>query len=131
MGVQYLEDIDRRKESTTRYRVMGGSGQFMVNGKLLEEYFTRVGDPEIILAPFEAAGENRAQIDVTVIVKGGGVSGQTGAVQLGLARALTKMNPDFRSAMRKAGFLTRDARGEERKDTRLKRSLKAPTYTKR
>ena len=131
MAVQYYEGVGRRKESTARVRVMGGSGQFMVNGKLLDEYFTRVGDPETILAPFEAAGENRAQIDVTVIVKGGGVSGQTDAVQLGLARALVKMNPDFRSAMRKAGYLTRDAREKERKKPGLKRARKAPTYTKR
>jgi small subunit ribosomal protein S9 len=131
MATQYYEGVGRRKESTARVRLMAGSGQFVVNGKPLEEYFTRMGDPEAALAPLETAGENRAQLDVTIIVRGGGVTGQTDAVQLGMARALVKMNPDLKEAMRKAGFLTRDARIKERKKPGLKRARKAPTYTKR
>jgi small subunit ribosomal protein S9 len=131
MAAQYYEGIGRRKESTARVRLMAGSGQFMINGKPLEEYFNRQGDPENALAPLEAAGENRTQLDLAVIVRGGGVTGQTDAVKLGIARALVKMNPDLKEAMRKAGFLTRDARIKERKKPGLKRARKAPTYTKR
>jgi small subunit ribosomal protein S9 len=110
---------------------MSGSGQFIVNQKPGETYFPRVGDLEAIMAPVETAGENRSQLDITVVVKGGGVTGQTEAVQLGVARALIKMNPDLQPAMRKGGFLTRDARVKERKKPGLKRARKAPTYTKR
>jgi small subunit ribosomal protein S9 len=131
MAVQYYEGIGRRKEATARVRVMSGSGQFIVNEKPLEMYFPRVGDMQAILAPLQSAGENLESLDVTVVVKGGGVTGQTSAVQLGVARALLKMNPDLRSTMRKGGFLTRDARIKERKKPGLKRARKAPTYTKR
>lgn len=131
MSVQYYEGIGRRKEATARVRVMSGSGRFIVNEKPLQEYFPRLGDVQAILAPLQAAGENLETLDITVVVKGGGVSGQTGAVKLGVARALIKMNPDLRPVMRKAGFLTRDARVKERKKPGLKRARKAPTYTKR
>jgi small subunit ribosomal protein S9 len=110
---------------------MNGTGRFIVNQKTLEVYFPRVGDMQAILAPIDAAGESRQQLDITVVVKGGGVTGQTTAVQLGLARALIKMNPDYQPVMRKGGFLTRDARIKERKKPGLKRARKAPTYTKR
>jgi small subunit ribosomal protein S9 len=78
-----------------------------------------------------AAGENPGALDITIVVTGGGVTGQSVAVQLGMARALVKMNPDVHSAMRKGGYLTRDARIKERKKPGLKRARKAPTYTKR
>ena len=131
MAVQYYEGIGRRKESTARVRVMSGAGQFIVNDKAIDDYFPRVGDMQAIMAPLEVSSEDRAQLDITVQVKGGGVTGQRDAVQLGLARALIKFNPDLRSAMRKGGFLTRDARIKERKKPGLKRARKAPTYTKR
>jgi len=131
MAVQYYEGIGRRKEATARVRVMSGSGRFIVNEKPLDNYFPRVGDMQAILAPLQSAGENLESLDVTVVVKGGGVTGQTSAVQLGVARALVKMNPDLRPTMRKGGFLTRDARIKERKKPGLKRARKAPTYTKR
>ncbi|MFL7870250.1 MAG: 30S ribosomal protein S9 [Anaerolineales bacterium] len=131
MSVQYFEGVGRRKASTARVRVMSGEGRFIVNDKEGEVYFPRLGDLESILAPLAAAGQDRAKYDVTVVVKGGGVTGQTDAVQLGLARALVKMNPDWVSTMRKGGFLTRDARVKERKKPGLKGARKAPTYTKR
>jgi small subunit ribosomal protein S9 len=131
MAVQYYEGIGRRKESTARVRLMSGSGKFVVNTRPAEDYFPRLGDLQAILAPLQTANENREQLDISVVVKGGGVTGQTSAVQLGVARALLKMNPDLRSPMRKAGFLTRDARIKERKKPGLKRARKAPTYTKR
>lgn len=131
MSVQYFEGVGRRKESTARVRLMSGSGRFMVNEKTFEDYFPRTGDKEKILAPLMAAGQDRGTYDITVVVKGGGVTGQTDSVQLGLARALTKLNPDFGVVMRKGGFLTRDPRVKERKKPGLKRARKAPTYTKR
>jgi small subunit ribosomal protein S9 len=131
MSVQYYEGIGRRKASTARVRIMSGEGRFIVNEKEGEQYFTRLGDLDNILAPLSAADQDRAQYDITVLVKGGGVTGQTDAVQLGLARALVKMNPDWTSAMRKGGYLTRDPRVKERKKPGLKGARKAPTYTKR
>jgi len=131
MSVQYYEGIGRRKASTARVRIMAGSGRFIVNEKSAEEYFTRQGDMQNITAPLQAAGENPNQLDISVVVEGGGVTGQANAVQLGLARALLVMNPDLRNVLRRNGFLTRDARVKERKKPGLKRARKAPTYTKR
>jgi len=130
MAEQYYEGIGRRKASTARVRVINGSGQFIVNQMTIEEYFPRLGDKGSIMAPLDAVGQS-ASLDVSVIVKGGGVTGQTGAVQLGLARALKKMNPELKVTLRRGGFLTRDAREKERKKPGLKRARKAPTYTKR
>jgi small subunit ribosomal protein S9 len=131
MSEQYYEGIGRRKASTARVRITNGEGNFLVNNKELKNYFTRTGDAEAILAPFISTGENQTQYDVTVKVEGGGVTGQTDAVQLGLARAFVKMNPDYVSTLRKSGLLTRDPRVKERKKPGLKRARKAPTYTKR
>ena len=131
MAVQYFEGIGRRKESTARVRIMSGSGLFLVNDKPLEEYFTRYGDPESIMEPLNAAGLDRKTFDVTVKVEGGVVTGQTDSVQLGLARAMLKMDPETISALRRGSFLTRDPRVKERKKPGLKRARKAPTYTKR
>ena len=104
MAVQYYEGIGRRKESTARVRLMSGNGRFIVNEKTAEAYFTRLGDIDTIVAPLKAAGQELTTYDITVLVHGGGVTGQTDAVQLGVARALTKMNPDFGVVMRKNGF---------------------------
>jgi len=131
MSVQYFEGIGRRKASTARVRVMSGEGRLIVNDKDGQVYFPRLGDLEAILAPLAATGEDRTKYDITVLVKGGGVSGQTDAVQLGLARALLKINPEWNPSLRKGGFLTRDARVKERKKPGLKGARKAPTYTKR
>jgi small subunit ribosomal protein S9 len=131
MSVQYFEGVGRRKESIARVRIMSGTGRFIVNDKEAQAYFTRLGDLEAILAPMKAAGQDIKTFDITVTIRGGGVTGQTESVQLGLARALVKLNADFNSAMRKGGFLTRDARIKERKKPGLKRARKAPTYTKR
>ncbi|MCS6994116.1 MAG: 30S ribosomal protein S9 [Anaerolineales bacterium] len=128
---QYFEGIGRRKESTARVRVAPGSGKFIVNNKEAPAFFTRPGDMHTVLSPLAAIGQETTAYDITVLVRGGGVTGQTDAVALGLARALVKMNADWTSAMRKAGLLTRDARVKERKKPGLKRARKAPTYTKR
>ena len=131
MSVHYFEGVGRRKEAVARVRLMSGTGRFIVNDKEGTVYFGRLGDVETILSPFKAAGQDAHTYDMTVVVKGGGVTGQTDAITLGLARALVKMDANLVSAMRKFGLLTRDARIKERKKPGLKRARKAPTYTKR
>ncbi|KAF0110470.1 MAG: small subunit ribosomal protein S9 [Chloroflexi bacterium] len=131
MTVQYYEGVGRRKESSARVRIMSGSGKFTVNEKPLEHYFPRTGDMEAILGPLSAVSQDRATFDITATVYGGGVTGQTDSVQLGLARALVKLDVENTSPLRKGGFLTRDPRIKERKKPGLKRARKAPTYTKR
>ena len=131
MSVQYFEGIGRRKEATSRVRVMSGSGKFTVNDKPIEDYFTRLGDKEAIFTAFKATNQEALTFDVSATVNGGGVTGQTESVQLGLARALAKMNAEFIPMLRKFGLLTRDPRIKERKKPGLKRARKAPTYTKR
>lgn len=128
---QYYEAVGRRKESTARVRVASGSGTFTVNEKEAGVYFPRVGDLQDVLRAFNAVGQESNKYDVTVKVNGGGVTGQTEAVRLGLARALVLLNGDWTSALRKHGLLTRDARVKERKKPGLKKARKAPTYTKR
>jgi small subunit ribosomal protein S9 len=109
---------------------MSGNGEFVVNDKPVDVYFSRPGDMDAIYAPLRAAGLE-GKVDVSVKVRGGGVTGQAGAVRHGLARALLVMDPELRPVMRAGGFLTRDARMKERKKPGLKRARKAPTYTKR
>jgi small subunit ribosomal protein S9 len=130
MSTQYYEGVGRRKTSTARVRISTGSGEFTVNEKTLREYFVREGDTERILEPLQAT-DLEGKLDVSVHVNGGGVTGQMGAVQHGLARALLEMDPELRPPLRKGGYLTRDARMKERKKPGLKRARKAPTYTKR
>ena len=130
MADQYYEGVGRRKTSTARVRVMGGSGAFMVNGKTLDEYFPRIGDAAVIMTALEDAAA-RGTVDVSAMVRGGGRTGQAGAVRMGLARALVLMNPDWHSPLAKNNHLRRDARAKERKKPGLKRARKAPTYTKR
>jgi len=128
----YYEGVGRRKNATARVRLYTGEnlGQFVINGRPAEEYFTRIGDWDIVREPLQIAGLE-GNFFVSVLVKGGGVTGQAGAVRHGLARALVKSDPELRSAMRKGGFLTRDPRVKERKKPGLKRARKAPQYTKR
>jgi small subunit ribosomal protein S9 len=128
---QYYEAIGRRKESTARVRLASGAGTFTVNEKEAGVYFPRVGDLQDVLRAFNAVGQDANKYDITVKVNGGGVTGQTEAVRLGLARALVLLNGDWTSALRKHGLLTRDARVKERKKPGLKKARKAPTYTKR
>jgi small subunit ribosomal protein S9 len=128
---QYYEAIGRRKESTARVRLVDGSGKFIVNEKEAPDYLTRMGDFNDILRAFSAVGQDAGKYDISVMVNGGGVTGQTEAVRLGVSRALVLINGDWTSALRKNGLLTRDARVKERKKPGLKKARKAPTYTKR
>lgn len=128
---QYYEGVGRRKRATARVRIYpGGSGRVIVNDKPVEDYFPRVGDADEMIEPLQVVGQ-AGNFDVTVQVKGGGVTGQAGACRMGMARALIKFDPELRPAMRQNGMLTRDSREKERKKPGLKRARKAPTYTKR
>jgi small subunit ribosomal protein S9 len=129
--MEYYEAVGRRKLATARVRLFpGGEGSIVVNDKTLEEYFVRDVDVLTLMGPLNAtATEHR--FNVSVQVRGGGVAGQAGAVRLGIARALLKMNPELRPILRKGGFLSRDPRVKERKKPGLKRARKAPQYTKR
>jgi small subunit ribosomal protein S9 len=131
MSVQYYEAVGRRKESTARVRLMDGSGRFVVNEKEATVYFPRIGDLHDILRAFSTVGQDANKYDITVKVSGGGTTGQTEAVRLGLSRALILLNGEWRSVLRKQGLVTRDARVKERKKPGLKKARKAPTYTKR
>jgi small subunit ribosomal protein S9 len=104
----------RRKEATARVWVKAGSGNMIVNGRPLNEYFGRETSIMIINQPLQVL-EQMSKIDMTVNVRGGGLSGQAGAIRHGLSRALTRLNPEFRPPLKKAGFLTRDSRAVERK----------------
>lgn len=128
---QYYEAVGRRKESTARVRLTDGSGKFVVNEKEGAAYFTRMGDLNDILRAFSTVGQDANKYDVSVKVLGGGPTGQTEAVRLGVARALVLINGDWIALLRKQGLLTRDARVKERKKPGLKKARKAPTYTKR
>ena len=130
MAEKYFEAVGRRKRASARVRIVSGKGIFVVNDKPAEDYFPRLGDLKRIKAPAEVAGL-ADKLDVSVLVNGGGITGQSSAVSHGLARALLKMDENFRPDLKKAGLLTRDSRIKERKKPGLKRARKAPTYTKR
>jgi small subunit ribosomal protein S9 len=129
--MEYYEGVGRRKTATARVRLFpGGDGTIVVNERPLNEYFARGEDIVHLMEPLKVTS-NESRFNVSVRVKGGGVNGQAGAVRLGIARALLKVDPDLRPVLRTGGFLTRDARAKERKKPGLKRARKAPQYTKR
>lgn len=127
----YYEGVGRRKAATARVRIYpGGDGTIIVNERPVEQYFTREWDIKNLSEPLVVTN-NLGRFNVTVHVRGGGVTGQADAVRLGLARALLKFDPENRPILRKMGMLTRDPRAKERKKPGLKRARKAPQYTKR
>ena len=131
MSDQYYEGIGRRKTSTARVRLhTGGTGTITVNEKPIGDYFGRETDALNVAAPLKLAGAEK-RFDVTARVSGGGDTGQAHAVAMGVARALIASDPELKAMLRKAGYLTRDARAKERKKPGLKRARKAPQYTKR
>jgi len=131
MSAQYYEGIGRRKRATARVRLIpGGTGKIVINTREAADYLPRPNDIRLLVEPLEAVGQV-TNYDITVHVNGGGVTGQRDAIKLGIARALIKIDPDMRSALKRRGLLTRDARVKERKKPGLKRARKAPTYTKR
>jgi small subunit ribosomal protein S9 len=126
---QYL-GTGKRKTSVARVILRPGSGATWVNGKSLEEYFPRMVHRVLATAPLKTAGLD-GQYDLRVRVHGGGPSGQAGAVRHGIARALVEVNPELRVPLKRAGFLTRDARQVERKKAGLHKARKAPQFSKR
>jgi small subunit ribosomal protein S9 len=130
---RYIEGIGRRKRATARVRIYmddQANGAFVVNGKDVKDFFPRFGDFHTLTGPLTDT-ELIGSVDVTVLIEGGGITGQTDAVRLGLARALVKYDENLRNVLRGGGHLTRDPRVKERKKPGLKRARKAPTYTKR
>ena len=120
----------RRKEAIARVRILPGSGQWLINGRTLDVYFPNKVHQQLVSEPFVNLGAED-QFDVVARIDGGGVSGQAGALRLGIARALILVDPDSRPTLKRAGFLTRDARVTERKKAGLKKARKAPQYSKR
>ena len=121
----------RRKEAIARVRLIPGSGKWTINGRALEDYFPNKVHQQAVNEPFVTLGAE-GRFDVFVRISGGGVSGQAGALRLGIARALNEIDAEGnRPALKKAGFLTRDARIKERKKYGLKKARKAPQYSKR
>ncbi len=129
-SIRYYQGTGRRKSATARVRLYPGEGNIIVNDKPVEEYFSRRRDILHLTEPLRVTATQNS-FDITVKVKGGGISGQAGAVRHGIARALLEADPNLRPTLRKGGFLTRDPRAKERKKPGLKRARKAPQYTKR
>ncbi len=128
---QYYEGVGRRKEATARARLyMGGSGKVLVNDRELNVYFGRELDQVTVIAPLNVTSSGN-RYNVSVHITGGGSTGQAIAARMAVARALLKVDAEYRTALKAAGFLSRDAREKERKKPGLKRARKAPTYTKR
>lgn len=121
----------RRKEAIARVRIVPGNGAFSINGRALEDYFPNKLHQQTVNEPFITAGVQGAY-DVIATIVGGGVTGQAGALRLGVARALNAVDAEAsRPSLKKAGLLTRDARVKERKKAGLKKARKAPQYSKR
>jgi small subunit ribosomal protein S9 len=120
----------RRKQAVARVRLRPGTGQVTVNRRPLEEFFTSATHRMIALEPLRITNHSETW-DIDVTMDGGGSSGQAGALRLGIARALCELDPELRAVLKKAGFLTRDAREKESKKYGLKKARKAPQYSKR
>ena len=130
MATEQYYGTGRRKNSTARVYMTKGTGQITVNEKPLEQFFGRETNCMIVRQPLEAL-EMVDQFDINVMVKGGGTTGQAGAIRLGLSRALLEYDEELRKALRANGFLTRDAREVERKKVGLHKARKATQYSKR
>jgi small subunit ribosomal protein S9 len=128
-SVQYW-GTGRRKTAIARVRLVPGNGNITINKRTFEEFFPNKTSRLIVLQPMELTSTT-GRFDVLCRANGGGVTGQAGAVRLGIARALIKANPELRPALKKAGFLTRDPRMVERKKYGLHKARKAPQYSKR
>jgi small subunit ribosomal protein S9 len=120
----------KRKSAVARVRICGGNGQVEVNRRSVDDYFGRPTSRMIIQQPFELTG-TAGQYDVSVSVNGGGVSAQAAAIRHGITRALIAANPEFRPALKKAGYVTRDPREVERKKYGRHKARKRPQYSKR
>ncbi|GAB4103370.1 30S ribosomal protein S9 [Micromonospora taraxaci] len=129
-GDRPIQTVGRRKEAIVRVRIVPGTGKITCNGRDLEAYFPSKVHQQLIKDPLVTAEKPEA-FDVIANLRGGGTTGQAGALRLAIARALIVNEPDDRPALKKAGFLTRDARVKESKKYGLKKARKAPQYSKR
>lgn len=120
----------RRKSSTARVFIRPGSGKILINQRSLEQYFGRETSRMVVRQPLELI-EMTERLDLYITVKGGGISGQAGAIRHGITRALLDYDETLRSELRKAGFVTRDARQVERKKVGLRKARRRPQYSKR
>ncbi|WP_202862727.1 30S ribosomal protein S9 [Antricoccus suffuscus] len=125
-----VQTVGRRKQAIVRVRLVPGTGKFSLNGRDLENYFPNKVHQQLIKEPFVTL-EKDDQYDVIALLTGGGITGQAGALRLGISRALIAIESEDRPALKKAGFLTRDPRAKERKKYGLKKARKAPQYSKR
>ena len=125
-----IQTVGRRKEAIVRVRIVPGTGQFVLNGRSLEAYFPSKVHQQVVREPLNVA-ERTDTLDVVANLRGGGVTGQAGALRLAIARALCELDGEDRPSLKKAGFLTRDARVKESKKYGLKKARKAPQYSKR
>ena len=130
MAQVLYQGTGRRKKSVARVMVVPGEGKVIINGRPIDDYFKTTTHQILVKQPLELT-KMTGRFDVVANVNGGGVSGQAGAIRLGLARALLKADPNIRPLMKKAGCLTRDPRMKERKKYGLKKARKAPQYSKR
>ena len=126
----YFYGTGRRKKSVARVRLYPGSGEITINGRSIDDYFGLETLKLIVNQPFGVTGTT-GKFDIVANVKGGGISGQAGAIRHGISRALVKADPELRPAVKKAGFLTRDPRMKERKKYGLKAARRAPQFSKR
>ena len=127
---QPIQTVGRRKRAIVRVRMTAGTGQIICNGRSLEDYFPNKLHQQLIKSPLVLI-DREGQFDIHANLNGGGPSGQAGALRLAIARALNVYNPTDRPALKKAGFLTRDARAVERKKAGLHKARRAPQYSKR
>ena len=125
-----IQTVGRRKEAVVRVRLVPGTGQFNLDGRTLEAYFPNKVHQQLIKEPLVTT-EKPETFDVIANLRGGGITGQAGALRLAIARALIELDETDRPPLKKAGFLTRDARATERKKYGLKKARKAPQYSKR
>ncbi|MFI5719710.1 30S ribosomal protein S9 [Nocardia sp. NPDC051750] len=125
-----VQTVGRRKEAVVRVRLVPGTGNFVLNGRTIEDYFPNKVHQQLVKSA-QVTVERLETFDVFARLHGGGPSGQAGALRLAIARALIVANPDDRPALKRAGFLTRDPRATERKKYGLKKARKAPQYSKR
>ncbi len=130
LGDRPVQTVGRRKEAIVRVRLLPGTGNFTLNGKSLEEYFPNKLHQQLIKDPLNTV-EKVERFDIFANLRGGGTSGQAGALRLAIARALVELDSEDRPPLKKAGFLTRDDRAVERKKYGLKKARKAPQYSKR
>lgn len=124
-----IQSTGRRKQAVARVRFRDGAGAVTVNKRPIEEYFPSASHRMIVTEPLRMTTTERYDVDATI--DGGGIAGQAGALRLGIARALVELDPELRDSLKKAGFLTRDAREKESKKYGLKKARKAPQYSKR